>query len=98
MPIVPITQFKGLHNKGPSLRLPSGALTVADNVNVLDTGAIEVRSGYERATTMTLSGAFATEDESRLYVVDSGVLKVVHPDMRRRTREDVPHVNQGFFP
>ena len=89
MPIVPITHFKGLHNKGPSLRLPPGSLTVADNVNVLDTGAIEVRAGYERATTMTLSGAFATEDESRLYVVDAGVLKAVHPDMSSTPLADV---------
>lgn len=92
MPIVPITHFKGLHNKGPSLRLPPGSLTVANNVNVLDTGAIEVRAGYERATTMTLSGAFATEDESRLYVVDAGVLKVVHPDM---SSTDLAQVGPG---
>ena len=65
---------------GSPLRLPSGALTVADNINITDTGAIERRSGYERATTMALSGAFATEDSSRLYVVDAGVLQAVHAD------------------
>ena len=89
MPIVPLTQFKGLHNTGPSLRLPAGALTVADNVNVLDTGALQVRAGYERATTMSLSGAFATEDESRLYVVDAGVLKAVHADLSSDSLADV---------
>ena len=75
-----VKTFRGLHNTGSPLRLPSGALTVADNINITDTGAIERRSGYERATTMALSGAFATEDGSRLYVVDAGVLQAVHAD------------------
>lgn len=75
-----IKSFRGIHNTGSPLRLPLGALTVADNINITDTGAMERRSGYERATTMALSGAFATEDGSRLYVVDGGTLKAIHAD------------------
>ena len=80
MPIVPITNFKGLHNKGPSLRLPSGALAVADNVNVLDTGALQVRAASAEAAFTRYFGLLPDSD------------------LRRRTREDVPHFNTAFLP
>lgn len=73
--------FKGLHNMGAALRMPEGALSVADNLNVTDSGSIESRRGYSLSVPMaSVSGAFATDDHKRLYVVSGGTLKAIHPD------------------
>lgn len=61
------------------LRLSLSWLTQADNVDVTDTGQLVRCKGYARSTTNTaITGAYATEDGLRLYVVDSGELRHMH--------------------
>ena len=43
-----IKAFKGLNNASDPLRVGAGWLTVADNVNITDSGSIAVREGYSR--------------------------------------------------
>lgn len=80
-----ITRFKGLNNVSDSLRLSDGWLTKADNVNVTDTGAVVRRDGYSVSLSGGYTGAFTTEDFSRMYVIDGGNLKRVRPDMTTTT-------------
>ena len=50
-------------------------LVSAINVDVTDTGALKRRGGYALAQAGEFSDAYATIDESRMYVVDGGNLK-----------------------
>lgn len=71
-------RFKGLNNTSDGLRLGLDWLKTADNVDVLDTGAIEARSGYGLSLAMTgVTGAYNTLDYERAYVVAAGVLKAL---------------------
>ena len=70
-----VSAFRGINNVTDPVRLPLGWLEQADNVVITDTGAIEKRQGYAKASPGSLTGAYATEDFSRLYLVDAGELK-----------------------
>lgn len=70
-----ISTFRGLNNVSDPLRLGLGWLAQADNVNVTDTGAIKKRNGYSLSQSGTFTGAYATIDFQRLYVVDAGTLR-----------------------
>ena len=72
-----ITAFKGLNNTSDPIRLGLGWLTLANNINVTSTGAIEQRKGYSRSLTGNITSAYATLDAQRLYLVDAGVLKTM---------------------
>ena len=72
-----IRAFKGLNNVTDPLRTGTGWLTVADNVNITDSGSITVREGYSRIKTGSFSSVYATKDFQRLYLVDGTVLKTV---------------------
>lgn len=72
-----IDRFKGLNNVSDPLRAGLGWLTQADNVNVTDTGALKKRSGYILALGGGFTGAYATLDEQRMYVIDGGQLKAI---------------------
>lgn len=72
-----ITKFKGLNNVADPLRLGLSWLAQADNVDITSTGAIKKRTGYTKKFTGTITGAYATEDFTRLYVVDGGTLKAM---------------------
>jgi len=73
-----IARFLGLNNVTDPLRLGLGWLRTADNVDITDTGAIKKRVGYTRSLgAAAITGAYATEDFSRLYFVDSGNLKAM---------------------
>lgn len=75
-PTVRVDQFLGLRNKQRPARMPDGALVRADNVDIDDTGAVQRRRGFAAAAAFTsVTAAYATRDESALYVVDSGNLK-----------------------
>lgn len=69
-----ITQFFGLNNASDPLRLGLGWLALADNVDVTNTGSLVRRAGYERLATAALSGAFATRDGARMYVVSDTMM------------------------
>lgn len=70
-----VKKFLGLNNVTDPLRLELGWLTRAENVDITDTGAMEVRKGYSRVATGAYTGAFSTFDAKRMYLVDGGTLK-----------------------
>lgn len=70
-----IKQFLGLNNVTDPLRAGFGWLTTADNVNVTDSGALEVRDGYSRSKTGSFTAIYTTKDFQRMYLVDGGALK-----------------------
>lgn len=72
-----IGSFSGINNVTDPLRLGLGWLTSADNVNISDSGAIEKREGYARVQTGSFSGAYATLDGSRMYLIESGTIRHV---------------------
>ena len=72
-----ITSFLGLNNVTDSLRAGFGYLSVADNVVVTDSGAIEKRKGYSRVEAGSFSAAYATLDYQRAYLVTSGSLRTL---------------------
>lgn len=82
-----ISTFKGINNASDPLRLGLGWLAKADNVDVTDTGALERRPGYVQVASGSFSGVYATrqQDFERLYVVNAGALKQVHPDLTMTT-------------
>lgn len=72
-----VSTFKGLNNVSDPLRLGLAWLAQADNVDITDTGAIEKRAGYVKTLAGAITGAYATLDFSRLFVVDGGELKAM---------------------
>lgn len=81
-----IDGFKGLHNTKQSRRLPLGALTVAENIDIDDLGGIVLREGFVLSAAFTsITSAYATRDQERLFVVDSGDLKLVYEDLTSAT-------------
>jgi hypothetical protein len=82
-PTVKIEKFLGLMNTAPSERLPHGALSVADNVDIDDDGGVRSCPGFTLA--LMLSGVCAayTSPDGKgraLYIIDSAGLKQVFPD------------------
>lgn len=69
-----ITRFKGLNNVSDPLRVGFGWLTQADNVDVTDTGSLVARGGYSQVQTNAFGDAYATIDESRMYLTVPGQL------------------------
>lgn len=72
-----VKSFLGLNNVTDPLRLGLGWLSRADNVDITDTGAIEVRKGYSRVAVGAFTGAFSTFDAKRMYLVDGGALRTM---------------------
>ena len=71
-------RFKGLDNTSDPLRLGADWLVTADNVDVVDTGAVEMRAGYSLAQALAgITGAYNTLDYERAYVVAAGVLRAI---------------------
>lgn len=79
-----IDRFRGLNNVADPINLGVDWLTRADNVDVTPEGGLQLRTGYRpTALTAPLHGAFATRDESRLYVAGAA-LQVIEPDLSAR--------------
>lgn len=76
-----VKRFKGLNNVSDPLRLGLEWLVRADNVDISDTGRVQRRDGYQLAATGSYSGAYATRDYSRMFVVDAGQLKLINADL-----------------
>ncbi|MCK5919394.1 MAG: hypothetical protein KAG66_00530 [Methylococcales bacterium] len=88
-PTSDIKEFLGLRNKHDPRRLPHGALTLADNVDVDDYKGLVRREGYVRATTqIDITASFATQDERRLFIVEAGTLFLVHADLTATALQD----------
>jgi hypothetical protein len=79
-----IKKFKGLNNVSDNLRLAQGWLTVADNIEITDTGGIVRREGYGKTFNSTkLSGVYTTLDFTRMYAADAGALVSISHEMER---------------
>jgi hypothetical protein len=77
-----IKSFKGLNNVVDPLRLGVDWAAQADNVDINSDQMISRCDGYVRSTTnAAITGAYATKDQKRLYIIDSGELRQVNPDM-----------------
>ena len=72
-----VDRFLGLNNVSDPMRIEFGWLDIADNVNVTDTGSLEVREGFILAMAGSITGAYSTIDLKRMYVVDGGALKAM---------------------
>lgn len=75
-----IKRFRGLNNVTDQLRLQPGWMQKADDIDITDTGAIVRRAGYSLAVAGAISGAYATRDFERCYIVDAGELKRMYDD------------------
>ena len=69
-----ISRFRGLNTVSDPLRVGLGWLTRADNTNITDTGALEVRKGYALDQAGLFTSAYATDDLLRMYLVKAGVI------------------------
>jgi hypothetical protein len=77
-----IKAFKGLNNVGDPQRLGLSWLTQADNVDVTDRSALVRAGGFaQRSTNFAVTGAYATNDLQRLYVVDQGEMRQMNLDL-----------------
>jgi len=78
----PVREFRGLNNVDDPIRLSLVWATQADNVDITSKNSLSRCRGFVRRTTNTsLTGAYATKDLQRMYVIDAGVLKQVLPDL-----------------
>lgn len=90
--------FRGLNNVSDGLDLGLSWQRTADDVDVTNTGRIQRRRGYLRRVTQAAnSGAYATLDEQRAFVVDNGVLKSVNPDLTVTTLESGLSTDPMYF-
>lgn len=81
-----VKAWQGLNNVADPLRLDLSWLAQADNVEVSSRQALQRASGYiKRASGSAITGAYATKDLQRLYLIDNGTLKQVLPDYTYRT-------------
>ena len=77
-PTLSIDRFRGINNVERPSRLEPGWLAGADNMSLDDEGGLESRQGYTAIAGFTaITSAYATRDQTRLYVVDNGDLKRV---------------------
>ncbi len=73
--MVDANRFFGLNNVGDPMRLGLSWLTLADNVDIDSTGKISRRGGFAELVSVTsMTGAYATFDEQRMYYVADGNL------------------------
>lgn len=78
----PISTFKGLNNVSDPFRLTPDWFVQADNVDLSRTTGLQRAKGFVRRTTNTrITGAYATIDQTRVYVIDNGNLLQYDPGM-----------------
>jgi hypothetical protein len=78
----PIKSFMGLNNVDDPLRLGLVWAEQADNVDITyDNMLARCRGFTKRSTNFAITGAYATKDRKRLYVIDTGELRQVNADM-----------------
>jgi|KBSMisStaDraftv2_1062788.scaffolds.fasta_scaffold00030_47 hypothetical protein len=79
----PVKGFKGLNNVDNPLKLDWHYQTRADNVEITDEGNLQRARGYAQTaySASLISGAYATEDFQRLYVIDGGSLRALNPGL-----------------
>jgi hypothetical protein len=78
----PISSFKGLNNVVDPLRLGITWAAQADNVDINSDQMLSRCRGFtQRSTNFAITGAYATKDQKRLYIIDTGELRQVNADM-----------------
>lgn len=77
-PTIDIKQFLGIRNTARQRKQPVGALSMAQNVDIDDEGAVVTRNGYVKSMNGTsITAAYAPRHSDYGYVVDNGrLLKV----------------------
>lgn len=73
--------WSGLNNAGDPLRLGLGWLSVANNVDITSTAALETRRGYVKRLDGSTTDGFSTSDYRRVYVVMGGAIHRVGATM-----------------
>ncbi|MBF5006846.1 hypothetical protein [Diaphorobacter caeni] len=76
-----IREFKGLNNVTDPVRLGLPWLTVADNVDITESGAVRRREGFALGMACAPTGIYSTRDEERCYFVEAGALRELQPGM-----------------
>lgn len=78
---MPQLRFRGLNNRADPVMVKPGTLTAALNVDLDNQSALSVRGGFSLFLSgASLCAAYATQDGSRLFVVDSGSLLELFSD------------------
>lgn len=73
-PVV-VDKFLGEINTRTANKLPLGALTLSNNVQVTSSGSLKMRTGFSLVAAGTsIVGSYGTNDERFIFVVDSGTL------------------------
>lgn len=94
----PVTAFKGLNNVTDPIRLSMDSLVQADNVDLTNNAGLIRCSGFTKRTTNTaISGAYATKDMKRLFVIDSGELRQMNTDLTYTVLLTGLSANQTWF-
>ena len=73
-----VTRFKGLNSVQDLLSLGLDWQTQADNLHITSAGKLQRRTGFAATPTLAgtaISAAYATRDQQRAYLIDSGTLK-----------------------
>ena len=85
-PTFDIDSFLGIHNREQPRRLPKGALTKADNVDIDDAAGLILRTGYSSSLPLSnVTSAFSTQDERRSFIVSDGNLLLIKSDLSFET-------------
>jgi len=75
-PSLKVKKFTGLNNKAEPRTMSPGELVRADNVDIDDRNAVRMRRGHVLALAgSSITAAWASEDESRMFLIDSGELQ-----------------------
>ncbi len=77
----PIGALKGLANTSDPLSLDASWLQRADNCIITNRGKLVRSGGFTDRGTMATTGAYATDDQQRLYVASGGAIKQVQADL-----------------
>jgi hypothetical protein len=96
------TRFRGLNNVSDPLTLGLSWLRRADNIQITDAGRIAMRPGFSlHAAGTRITGAFASRDERRAYLVDAGTLRTFDGAVVATGLQDAPmhwaEVNQQTY-
>lgn len=85
-PRTPIGSFHGLNTVADPLALDPSSFVVADDVVITGTGKLRRAPGFtQRVAGTAITGAFSSEDLSRMYIVDNGSLEQVNADYTTAT-------------
>lgn len=85
VPTSPVKKFKGLNNVADSIALGHDWLTTANNINIDNAGIFSRRDGYVSGIVATLTGAFGTRNNKRLYIATDTQLQQVATNLARTT-------------